>query len=496
MGSADSASRSAFLPEVTHDIFVSYAHVDNLPPWPGSKAQGWVDRFDGQLQTVLWQKLGKCADVWIDRTKLKRADEISPTISSAVDGSALFLVLISNRYLISESCQQEVEWIQQRVDRSGVRVFPVLLYNIPNDERPSICRNMPGFAFYRDGPGHSQPIDPVKQPGPFTRALDKLADELVDHLKKLRSAAPAPVDTSPDVPPYRAFLTATPGMRLRQKVRLRQALRGEGIEVLEEAVPPPYEVSKHDAAMKRILNTVDLAIHLIDEQAGPQLEGAEDRCFPEEQCRLAWEHERRQLVILPAVLNLNSVEVPSHRAFLDKLQQGVWPGGASREELTVARVLEEGEIPKLILRERQRASAARIAHSEGSRSVFVDLQPQDLASVAPLVKFLEKNNLDPITIPSSGAPRVLSGGVLAELAARAAAIIIVYGSSKLDWVKSRAQTAYQLIIEKELRFRPIVYAAPPAKSLSGLEFLQCAVVDCTSDFNEGSLASAMKGYSL
>jgi hypothetical protein len=494
MGSTDSAGRSAFLPGFSNDVFVSYAHVDNLPDRP--KAKGWVDRFYDQLHTAIWKKLGETAKIWIDRTDLKKADRISPTISSAVEGSAVYVVLISNRYLKSDSCQEEVAWIRKQAGR-GAKVFPVLLYNISNPQRPSICRDMPGFEFFRAGSaGQSDPLDPVREGRAFTEVLGKLANELVDHLKTLRSMAPAPAATAPMSAAYRAFLTATPGMRLRQQEQLRRSLLTEGIELYEKTVPPPYEVSAHEAALKRILSTVDLSVHLIDEQPGPPLDGAPDRCFPEEQCRLAWDQNIAQLIVLPKMLNLNSVEVPSHRAFLDQLQQGVWPGSASRQELTVARVLEDGEIPKLILREREKARAALAARSGASRSVFVDLNTQDLASVVPLVQFLEKNNLDPITIPSSGTARGLYGEMFGEMVARAAAIIIVYGNVGLDWVKARAQTAYQLIIEKELRFRPIVYAAPPAKPLAGLEFLQCAVVDCTSDFNEGGLASAMKGYKL
>src|SRR3954453_11214407 len=66
MGSTDSASRTAFLPEFSHDIFVSYAHVDNIPDRP--KAKGWVDRFYDQLHTAIWKKLGETAKIWIDRT--------------------------------------------------------------------------------------------------------------------------------------------------------------------------------------------------------------------------------------------------------------------------------------------------------------------------------------------------------------------------------------------------------------------------------------------
>jgi hypothetical protein len=503
MEPSESASSCAFLPEFAYDIFVSYAHFDNDSDRPDVDKNGWVDRFQPRLQTALFKRLGEPVKFWDDRKNLGGSDKIFPAIRSAVDRSALFLILISNRYLKSPSCQAEVAWIQQQVSRShhslgsAGRVFPVLLYNIPNRQRPVVCQDMRGFKFYQaDGDDLGCPLDPILQDEEFTEVLRKLTSELADLLNHARPPAPPPVAASPLVAPYRAFLTATPGARLRQRERLRETLRGEGIDVLEETLPPPYEVSPHEAALHRILATVDLSVHLIDEQPGPPVVGA-DRCFPEEQCRLAWDQGGPQLVVLPEFLDLDSLEVPSHRTFLDELQRGVWPGGAVHDGLTVAKARQDDAILDLIRREREKKVRASVARpSGGSRSVFVDLNTRDFASVVPLFEFLEKNNLDPITIPSSGAPPGECRAMFVEMMTRAEAIIIVYGQVGLEWVKSRAQNAYRLIIEKELRFRPIVYAAPPAKPLGGLEFLQCAVVDCTGDFNAGGLASAMKGFTF
>jgi hypothetical protein len=502
MGSTGSASRSAFLPEFSHDIFISYAHVDNEPDRPGS--EGWVDNFDKLLRGTLFKKLGAEAKIWIDRTDLKKSDKISPTISFAVDSSALFVILLSNRYLQSESCLQEAEWIEDRVNRgsphpmgNASRIFPVLLYDIPNSERPPICRNMPGFQFYRsESPEDSgYPLDP--QWGPeafaFTEALRKLASELVGRLKKVRSALPPPAAPSPKVVPYRVFMTATPDMRQPQIARLRERLRGDGIDVLDEIVPPPDEMSKHEAALKRILGDVDLTVHLIDEQAGPLVGGTADRYFPEEQCRLAAEQGKQQLVILPELVNLDSVAARSHRLFLDQLQRCEWQGGVTGKTPRFVKARQNETILNLIREERDKARTPVTREAGGTKRVFVDLNSRDLHSVSPLLDFLGKHGLRPITSPTSEVPPGEHWANLVEIVTISQAIIIFYGQAGLEWVTSHVKSAIDLLNEKGLRFRPIVYAAPPVKPLQELEFLKCAVVDCTVDFNEGDLALAVKG---
>ena len=41
----------AFLPGYEFDLFISYAHLDNVPAKAGQ--QGWVELFNGYLQTEL-----------------------------------------------------------------------------------------------------------------------------------------------------------------------------------------------------------------------------------------------------------------------------------------------------------------------------------------------------------------------------------------------------------------------------------------------------------
>ena len=143
----------AYLEGFESDVFISYAHVDDLPDRPDIAGErGWVDRFASRLKVALWKRMGEEVSVWRD-PEFKRSDCFDERIQAAVRGSAILLTLISRRYLKSEYCPQEIAWF---VEAAGAgltvgtqsRVFPVLLHNLPFDEWPRACRGLSGFPFY------------------------------------------------------------------------------------------------------------------------------------------------------------------------------------------------------------------------------------------------------------------------------------------------------------------------------------------------------------
>ena len=80
----------AFVPGFEHDIFISYAHVNNSGGEEG--AGGWVTQFHRALEAELIQLTGKNLKLWRDR-RLDRNQEFDKTIKTAVESSALFLVM-------------------------------------------------------------------------------------------------------------------------------------------------------------------------------------------------------------------------------------------------------------------------------------------------------------------------------------------------------------------------------------------------------------------
>ena len=91
-----------YLKSFDHDVFISYAHFDNMPDREGEK--GWVERFAQQLYVRLLKRFGESVDIWRDPA-LGRSQLFDRVIEKAVQGAGVMISLITNRYLRSEYCQ-------------------------------------------------------------------------------------------------------------------------------------------------------------------------------------------------------------------------------------------------------------------------------------------------------------------------------------------------------------------------------------------------------
>jgi len=85
----------AFVPGYKHDLFVSYAHVDD---------REWISRFVGRLESLLRNKLGDSADVWLDDSDLRETRDFRKEIPESVTNTAVFLLLASPAYVRSRYC--------------------------------------------------------------------------------------------------------------------------------------------------------------------------------------------------------------------------------------------------------------------------------------------------------------------------------------------------------------------------------------------------------
>src|SRR5215475_4974010 len=133
----------AYLSDFDFDIFISYAHVDNLTAV--SAAEGWVAQFHQQLEILLWKRVGRrdSVKIWRD-PRLDGNQLFDNTIRDRIETAALFLALTSAGYLESEYCRQELECFAERARRDAhglvvddrLRIFNVLLNNIPHSKWP------------------------------------------------------------------------------------------------------------------------------------------------------------------------------------------------------------------------------------------------------------------------------------------------------------------------------------------------------------------------
>lgn len=143
---------TAFASNYKHDVFVSYAHVDDIPPH--GAADGWVTTFVSELRRLLAGQLGRIDNhsVWMDH-RLRGNDAVSPTILTEVDNSATLLVILSHGYLKSEWCSRERCTFLNKVKtlrRGGTPVFVIEKQSLHRDRWPSELKD---FGVINSGHG-------------------------------------------------------------------------------------------------------------------------------------------------------------------------------------------------------------------------------------------------------------------------------------------------------------------------------------------------------
>ena len=184
-----------------HDIFVSYAHVDNVP-LEGVQS-GWVTTFVNNLTNLLRRKLPRDNRIWTDELLAGNA-KLTPALLEVLRETATFLVILSPNYLASEWCTKEREafWqlIKDRTD-AGSRVFLVECEQVPkiSDEFAELV----GYRFWVQEGRRTRtlglPFPQFTDNVYFDRLLD-LREDLALELGRIDKAL-ARIDAEPDSPP-------------------------------------------------------------------------------------------------------------------------------------------------------------------------------------------------------------------------------------------------------------------------------------------------------
>ncbi|MFO0016588.1 MAG: DUF4062 domain-containing protein [Synechococcaceae cyanobacterium] len=140
----------------THHVFISYAHIDNVPIT--EEQQGWISRFHSTLEVFLSQRLGGRARIWRD-LKLQGNDVFGDEIVDAFRDTTLFFSILTPRYVRSDWCKREIqEFCHHAEQTDGLvienksRVFKVIKTPVDRNtaERllPPVVRDSLGYEFF------------------------------------------------------------------------------------------------------------------------------------------------------------------------------------------------------------------------------------------------------------------------------------------------------------------------------------------------------------
>ena len=176
-----------------HDIFVSYAHVDNecLP----GEADGWVTQLIATLEVYLRQKFGRSEKytLWRDPELLGNVP-LTPEILETVRASEVIVLVLSPGYVSSSWCLDELAaFVKARGVDSG-RVFVVERDKLAESDRPMILADLKGYAFWVADKQQSGVVRTLGTPAmvdyraDYFRQVEDMAIQLVRKLKEIRQS--------------------------------------------------------------------------------------------------------------------------------------------------------------------------------------------------------------------------------------------------------------------------------------------------------------------
>ncbi|WP_313951104.1 toll/interleukin-1 receptor domain-containing protein, partial [Accumulibacter sp.] len=269
----------AFVPGCEHDIFVSYAHIDN-EPLSGAQ-QGWVSTFVRDVESVVRRKLfdrPRDFDLWVDH-ELAGNRPFNADIARSVKNTASLLVIMSPAYLASDWCRRERETFRSEVQhkqRAGSRVFVVELDNIEDRRRvpPEFGDLLPYRMWIEDGPARTPrtlglPVPTANEPEYYSR-VNQLALEIAQELQRLAEVdRPAAAPLGPTV-----FLAEVTDDLEPRREELRRYLVQMGLRTLPTSYYPRDSAPAFTQAMAADLGQCKVFVQLLSGVVGRKPEAS------------------------------------------------------------------------------------------------------------------------------------------------------------------------------------------------------------------------------
>ena len=176
-----------------HHVFISYAHLDNIPA--DEETKGWITRFHDALKSFLGQYYGETPLIWRD-PKIDGNMLLREAVFGSLLKSAALVSVLSPRYMTSDWCSDELNTFCEQIDiyvDNRTRVFKVLKMDVPLVNMPEIFHETKGYQFYEIAetgkPDFYNPDFGEKHRQKFLYAVSDLAQDITELLQELKTKA-------------------------------------------------------------------------------------------------------------------------------------------------------------------------------------------------------------------------------------------------------------------------------------------------------------------
>jgi hypothetical protein len=486
-----------YVPGYAHDIFVSYAQVDDLSDEEG--VEGWVTTLIKKLRNRLAQLLGRQDNfsLWFDH-HLAHNVNITPEITRTLENTAALVVVLSPGYLASEWCNRErdtfLRLVQERMGGDS-RVFLVERDKVELEKRPAEFGDLLGYRFWvqdREGrPPRILGMPHSQGDSTYFDVLNDLAWELSGKLKQLKdsgppaakpaaavtatAAAPAPAVPKPDGATT-VYLAEVTDELDTLRTKLIRNLQQRNFRV----IPDTWYPREPDAFRKAVeagLNEADLFVQLLSGVPGrkpPGLAGG----------YVGFQHIRAKEIGLP-VLQWRSpaLDVPSVERDVEDPEHQALLLGASVLAVDIE------DFSREIIRQAERAKDERQKDPPRDAFVFVNVNlDYDGTDTAALCRYFEQHGISYSLPIQSGQAEEIREDIEANLL-ECDGMIVVYGRVSNLWVRGQLREFRKLAYRraKAARALAVFEWSPVPKDPIGMGLPNLTTIDCTTGMDESRL---------
>lgn len=462
-----------------HDIFISYAHVDNKP---FDNPRGWIDTFSERLALRLAQLTGSEPAIWRD-ARLQGNQYFAGEIGDGISATLLLLSVISPRYVNSDWCKGELREFCRRATQTGgatagnlSRIFKVVKTHVDEKEMPDELQGLLGYHFYeydeRKRPREFRPDDPPNKDQRYWDRLEDLALDIVNALETFGARDPQKADDDTgegggDPLPLekKVYLAETTSDVSAERDRIRRELQQRGFYVLPDRELPRCSPDFQEAVREHLARCC-LSVQLVGATYGLIPEGEEENSVTRLQEELAAERaaadpDFARLVWMPTGLQPVGAR---HQKFVEHLQTNLGAGAellqTSVEDLKL-RVLEK-------LTSKPKPEAINKDETDAQKSVYLMCDNRDLDAVTPIEDYLFNEGFEIVNSAVLGEGGEDIAQYHREKIRTCDAALIYYGNANPMWLDLKLadlQKAPEWGRTRELAARAVYVGAPqsPAK---------------------------------
>lgn len=462
----------SFVPGYEHDIFVSYATVDDQPP--AGAERGWISTLFGELKRLLAEEVGRRggADVWMDY-RLGANDALSHTIFETLDGSATLLIILSPGYLESDWCTRELAAFTSRLQQmSGAgcgRIFLIEKRPIDAEAKPEPIRDIRGRRLWRQDEFDraytlGDPTPRVAETA-YYREVAYLARDIADQLKSMASdheAGRTTTESTTDTD-YQVLLADVTDDLYDKREEVKRYLQQQGVSVVDRyySKADPVEFRRH---LEADIQQCRVFVQLLSDILGRRPPGAESG-FNALQYEVA------------KGIEVDILQWYSPELDIDRLDEGPQKQLLQRETVYAE--------PFESFKSRVVESAQRLPPStkepRTESIVFLNYRSDDQGMADEILNWVDSRGIGYMTPMSSGRPEEIREDLKTNIQ-ESDCMMLLYGQSPESWVKTQLLT-FRKLRGWQRKGLAVFDGPPPDKPAVGMKLPGMQVLSCRTNID-------------